>query len=167
MWRVTRVALALCSLTAPVHGARAEAESSFDEARARARALALEKQLMAPCCWQQTLDIHHSELADTLHVEIHDRLARGEPASAVRDSLVRRYGARILAVPDARWLEGAATAVILLLAAAGAWLWRRGLTWSRRSQGDELTREPHVEESESARAQNYDSTLDEELRRME
>jgi cytochrome c-type biogenesis protein CcmH len=59
-------------------------------------------RLIAPCCWNQTLDIHDSEIATQLRVEIAERLTRGEPALAIEDDLAARFGARIRAVPRAQ-----------------------------------------------------------------
>ncbi|HMJ15590.1 MAG TPA: hypothetical protein VK524_29440, partial [Polyangiaceae bacterium] len=40
----------------------------------------LEGRIRAPCCWNQTLDIHSSEIASALKREIRTRLRKGESA---------------------------------------------------------------------------------------
>jgi cytochrome c-type biogenesis protein CcmH len=91
----------------------------------------LEGRLLAPCCWAQTLDIHGSDIANSLRHEIRARLRAGESADRIEASLVERYGQRIRAVPDSvpldklgglGWLAvaGAAAFVGLVL-----WRWRR------------------------------------------
>ena len=63
------------------------------------RARAVSSRLIAPCCYQQTLDVHESELATALRAEIASRLRAGESPAQVEDSLVERYGERVRAVP--------------------------------------------------------------------
>lgn len=58
----------------------------------------LERRLLAPCCWNQTLDVHESDLAGSLRHEIRARLHAGEPQSVIEDDLAVRYGERIRAV---------------------------------------------------------------------
>ncbi len=83
-------------------------------------AAALEGRIMAPCCWMQTIDIHGSEIANELRVEIRKRLRAGESADAIQASLVQRYGERILAVPPGSPLKSVATLLALGLMGAGA-----------------------------------------------
>lgn len=83
-------------------------------------AAALEGRIMAPCCWVQTIDIHGSEIASELRVEIRKRLRAGETADAIQASLVERYGPRILAVPPGSPLKSVATLLALGLVGAGA-----------------------------------------------
>src|SRR5881394_2020769 len=59
----------------------------------------LEGRIMAPCCWNQTIDIHGSEAAYELRREIRKRLKAGESPDTNEPSLVTRFGPRILAVP--------------------------------------------------------------------
>lgn len=76
---------------------------------------ALEERVLAPCCWRQPLRDHESELASSLRAEISARLQAGEPAAAIEDDLVRRYGERIRALPasgDPRWIMVAAVAAL-------------------------------------------------------
>lgn len=65
-----------------------------------AEARLLEGYLVAPCCWTEPLDVHDSPLAHELRDEISARLGRGEPALAIEQDLVARYGERIRAVPS-------------------------------------------------------------------
>ena len=51
-------------------------------ANGEAGALAIETRLLAPCCWNGTLDTHDSELARTLRSEIETRVAHGASACA-------------------------------------------------------------------------------------
>jgi cytochrome c-type biogenesis protein CcmH len=77
--------------------ARADATASPDQAPAPGE-VTLERRLLAPCCWNQTLDIHESDLAASLRHEIRARLRAGEPQSVIEDDLAARYGERIRAV---------------------------------------------------------------------
>ncbi|MGN6108576.1 MAG: cytochrome c-type biogenesis protein [Kofleriaceae bacterium] len=74
----------------------------------------LERRLIAPCCWRQTLEDHESPVATSLRAEIRARLAAGEPAAAIELDLVGRYGERVRALPEGRdpkWVIATGTAV--------------------------------------------------------
>lgn len=61
----------------------------------------LERRLLAPCCWRETLDVHTSPLTTQLRAELRARLAAGESAQLIEDHLVVRYGPRLRAqLPD-------------------------------------------------------------------
>ena len=64
-------------------------------ANGEAGALAIETRLLAPCCWNGTLDTHDSELARTLRSEIETRVAHGESGARIESDLVERYGPKI------------------------------------------------------------------------
>lgn len=145
MVRIVVVLLfALCTL-------RAQASAGVE-----AHARALEKRLLAPCCWQGTLEVHHSELADALHTEIRARLRAGETTEAIQRSLVARFGTRVIAVPDPALLENTAAAVMAGLLAALLLLWARIRKGAR----------PRFESEPVDLAAGHDEQLDEELRRM-
>lgn len=67
-------------------------------------AASLIARLRAPCCWNQTLDVHASPSADGLRDEIRRRAAEGETVAAIEADVVKRYGERIRAVPSAGFL---------------------------------------------------------------
>jgi len=116
----------------------------------------VESHLLAPCCWQQTLDVHDSELARVLRAEVRARLAAGESADAIEDSLVQRFGARMRAVPRKDPTPWFALGGVLVVCAAGV----AALVVVRR-KARETVRRPLV----PARGVDpYDAALDEELR---
>jgi cytochrome c-type biogenesis protein CcmH len=86
--------------------ARAETKVALDQAPA-AGEVTVERRLLAPCCWNQTLDVHESDLASTLRHEIRARLHAGEAQSAIEDDLAARYGEKIRAVERGRDPGGA------------------------------------------------------------
>jgi cytochrome c-type biogenesis protein CcmH len=106
--------------SAPVGGSPSAAEHT------------LASRLLAPCCWNQTLDVHTSELALSLRREIRTRLAGGETAEAIEADLVGRYGERILAVPQGSPLGRVAATVLALVGLAGLGLLLLGFRWRRR-----------------------------------
>jgi cytochrome c-type biogenesis protein CcmH len=125
-------------------------------------ASAIEGRIMAPCCWQQTIDIHASEVSSELRREIRQRLRKGETADAIEASLVQRYGQRILAVPPGSPLKKIALGLSVLLIAAGigaVFLLRR---WQRQSGA------PAKGSSDApAKRDEWDDRLDEELGKLE
>lgn len=96
----------------------APASASQDATRARA----LEAQLMAPCCWSQTVDVHHSPAADAMRAEIRTLIDAGRTDGEIRARFVEEYGTRILVVPPAEGVGAAlyVTPALVLIVSAGA-----------------------------------------------
>lgn len=138
----------------------ADIAGALDAADVEAKARAVEHRLMAPCCWQQTLDVHHSDLADALHDEIRARIVGGETAAAIEHDLVDRYGDRVIAVPSPRLLEGTAGTLLALVGLFGVWLVHLGYGWTRRAS---TPSEPRDEEADP----RYDAALDDALDRLD
>jgi cytochrome c-type biogenesis protein CcmH len=139
----------------PVVGAPAEATSDRGAA-------VLEGRLLAPCCWNQTLDTHESDLASSLRAEIRGRLQRGEASATIEDDLAARYGERIRAVPkgrDPRTTLAVCVALAMALSAPGLfWLVRRSTRRIGRTAVDAVP---------ARERDDYDERLDAELRALD
>lgn len=124
--RALAAVVPLLFLLAPAHAALAQEHGSrSEEVRSGDHpGHSLEARLMAPCCWQQTLDAHDSPEARALRDEIDTRVLRGEPIASIEADMVRRYGERIRAVPSASVLDGVALFSITLLALGAIASWR-------------------------------------------
>lgn len=116
----------------------------------------VESHLLAPCCWQQTLDVHDSEISRVLRAEVRERLAAGEAPNAIEDSLVQRFGERMRAVPRKDPTPWFALAGVFIVCAAGV----AALVVVRRRARDMGPR-PLVP---TTGVDPYDAALDEELR---
>lgn len=112
----------------PAHGAAPEAEDLREYVAGASR---LEGRLLAPCCWNQTLDIHGSVPTYELRREIRSRLKAGESPDAIEASIVERYGKKILAVPDSSPLISVANVLGLAFAGAGIGAYFMLRRWSR------------------------------------
>jgi cytochrome c-type biogenesis protein CcmH len=157
MWRLSFVLVLLGTtwlLTTPAQGSGAEVEQ---------QARALETRLLAPCCYQQTLDTHNSELTTELRHELRRRLAEGETSKAIEQNMVERYGERIVAVPPSSPLEVVALASIVGVFMAGALVWLRARGWVRR--GAAARRQQP--ESEASDDEAYDAALDKALESLD
>ncbi len=135
------------------------AESGEDLQTFVAGASRLEGRILAPCCWNQTIDIHGSEPSYQLRREIRRRLKSGESAEDIEASFVKRYGAKILAVPTASPLGGVATGLAVLfggVGVAGYFMLRR---WSRAAEAAKLAARDKGPEKRDA----LDERLDREL----
>ncbi len=127
----------------------------------------LEGRLLAPCCWNQTLDIHESELARELRTEIRRRLAAGEASSVIEDNLVARYGERIRAVPKGKTLTGMGAWLTLVFALAGIGIAVVVIRWARRAKRNASSNtQPHAQETHASK-DAWDERLDAELREMD
>jgi cytochrome c-type biogenesis protein CcmH len=125
----------------------------------------LEGRIIAPCCWNQTIDIHGSEPSYELRREIRKRLKAGESPDAIEASFVARFGPKILAVPDSSPLGGLATVLSLTfggVGVAGYFMLRR---WSRAGKAGDALRKKKSEKdgAPSAKADALDERLDREL----
>ncbi len=67
---------------------------------AQTRYDALAAELVAPCCWKESLATHRSPAADTARAELRNLVAEGRTAAEIRERFVSKYGARILLTPD-------------------------------------------------------------------
>jgi cytochrome c-type biogenesis protein CcmH len=123
----------------------------------------LEGRLRAPCCWNQTLDIHGSEISNGLKREIRRRLIAGESADAIEESIVARYGEKIRAVPPNSPLKSVATLLSLALGLAGIGAGALIVRWRRRSR----LREAAEAERATGPRDEWDDRLDRELERLE
>ena len=114
------------------HGAAAKADFSEPVEGA----VALEGRIRAPCCWNQTLDIHGSESANELRREIRRRLKAGESQDAIQADFVRRYGEKILAVPPGNPLKDVGVILSLLFGASGVGALFMLARWRKRTLAD-------------------------------
>ena|SRR5437899_396512 len=75
----------------------------------------LHRELLAPCCYRETLDHHMSEAATAMKAEIHEMVAHGKTEREIVELYKSRYGLRVLAEPEgARWWIGTLTPVAAL-----------------------------------------------------
>ncbi|GAB4249026.1 MAG: hypothetical protein Kow00129_09760 [Thermoleophilia bacterium] len=65
-----------------------------------ALAQSIERELIAPCCWTQTVADHDSNAADEIKVGIRTMIASGASKEEIIDFYKERYGAEILAAPE-------------------------------------------------------------------
>lgn len=159
-------ALAAVVVSAPLGGdASASAADAPDtpDAMPAPGERAIEGRLLAPCCWDQTLDVHESELARELRREIRARIHRGETADAVERDLVERYGERIRALPSPVPLKIAAVGMMIGIALAG--LGTAFLLGKWRRAGENLSQSSGV--PGAVGRDDYDDLLDEQLRDLD
>lgn len=123
----------------------------------------LDGRIIAPCCWNQTIDIHGSEVSSGLRREIRERLRAGETPANIEAALVERYGKKILAVPQGSRLGSTGVLLGGLFASAGlgaVFLLRR---WQQRS----ASRAKAEGAPGSERRDALDERLDAELSRLD
>ena len=159
-------AVALADADHPAHVPASEAGedlTGYVEGASR-----LEGRIIAPCCWNQTIDIHGSEPSYELRREIRKRLKAGESAEAIEASFVARFGPKILAVPDTSPLGSLATLLSIGIGGvgvAGFFMLRR---WSRAGKESSAREQKKADKAEKAapspaQADALDARLDREL----
>ena len=147
------------------HTAPAASAQSSEELRTFVPgAAALEGKILAPCCWNQTVDIHGSEIANEIRREIRHRLRAGEPAAAIQASLVDRYGAKILAMPADSPLAGIALTVLVAIGGVGVAGFFMLKRWRRAGVSSKTSKKEQRDEASNER---LDERLDAELRSLD
>jgi cytochrome c-type biogenesis protein CcmH/NrfF len=65
-----------------------------------ARIQRLEKAVLAPCCYTETVGQHQSEIAVQMRVEIAKWVEQGRTDEEILDTYAKRYGAKVLVDPN-------------------------------------------------------------------
>lgn len=88
----------------PLRGDAQQTEAQQDTVTPELETVArrIEGQLIAPCCFAQTVANHYSDVAEQIKKQIRRRLAQGVTEEQLLNEYVRVYGERILAEPQAR-----------------------------------------------------------------
>lgn len=143
----------LCGLLVNCGGPHVRTPSANSEQSARA----LERRLMAPCCWRETLDVHSSPVSSQLRAEIRDRVSKGDSPQQIEHDLVARFGPRISAeLPETLgfWL---------VLAACGAGGILIARVARRVMQARQRTAKERTPSSASETDSQYEWQLDQDL----
>ena len=130
----------------------------------------LEGRLLAPCCWNQTLDIHASEPTYQLRSEIRRRLKAGESPEAIEQSIVERYGQKILAVPDSSPLVSVANLLAVGFVGAGVgafFMLKRWRVAGVAAAAAEKKKRAKAEAAADPKRDALDERLDRELEEIE
>ena len=94
----------------------------------RARIQRLEKAVLAPCCYKETVGQHQSEIAVQMRVEIARWVEQGKADEEILDTYAERYGAKVLVDPNTipkGWTLVVPWAVVGLGTLGAAWVaWR-------------------------------------------
>ena len=87
----------------------------------------IQDRFLAPCCWQQSVAVHDSDIAKQMRAEIGSMVASGKSEEQIVDVYVARYGERILREPRGakRWWLTVVPLVSIALATAGLVLFLR------------------------------------------
>jgi cytochrome c-type biogenesis protein CcmH len=141
-------------------------------------ARAIERMVIAPCCWMQPVSDHQSQASDEVKQQIRAWLAAGKTRQQVLDGFVEQYGVRVLAEPPN---EGFSRFLYLTpiaafgLSAIGLFVFVR--RWTGRKAGG--PREADAGPADSAASEgargsalaagtaDYEATLDDELRELD
>lgn len=88
----------LVTLTALALGFPLAARGSAPPSQDRVQRL--ERSLVAPCCWSETVADHRSEVAATMRAEIAKFVAAGKSDREILDYYKAQYGSRVLIEPE-------------------------------------------------------------------
>ena len=118
----------------------------------------IERRVLAPCCYRQTLAEHESDLARALRLEVRRRVARGESSTVIEDDLAHRYGEAVRAMPRG-WDPRALLAAIIAIALAVGGLVLRRLVCAR----PDVRAAPQEPAASPGENRAYEAQLDDEL----
>ena len=62
----------------------------------------IERQVVSPCCFSQTVDQHRSGAASDVRTDIRRMLREGRSEKEILGVLVQKHGTKVLAVPEAK-----------------------------------------------------------------
>jgi cytochrome c-type biogenesis protein CcmH len=154
------IALALAWLVAPA--AMAQEPGRADPVGFVEGEKTLEGRLLAPCCWTQTLDVHESESASSLRLEIRRRLHAGESSTDIESDFVARFGERIRAVPKGSSLTGMGVWLSIVVAISGLGVGYVAVRWARRGRRDQSAADA-TKSGEKKSRDEWDDRLDAEM----
>ena len=126
--------------------------------------------LIAPCCWNMTVDQHESPAAKKVRLQAADLVKAGKTKSEILDYFVAQpqYGERILATPSQDTLLGKSaywlTPIAFAFGAIIVFLSIRSLTKSRKAKGPPKT-QPKA--SPAGPGSQLDERVEEELNRLD
>jgi cytochrome c-type biogenesis protein CcmH len=86
------------------------------------KAREIEDNLIAPCCWSQTVSQHYSEVSEQIRQEVRAMVAAGKSRDEILDYYVAKYGERILATPRAKGFNRMVYILPWATLILGAWL---------------------------------------------
>ena len=141
-------------------------------------ARAIERLVIAPCCWMQPVSDHQSPASDEVKQQIRVWLSAGRTRQQVLDGFVEQYGVRVLAEPPnrgfSRFLYFTPIAVFVVSALGLIVFVRR---WTGRKAGASPGADARTvggsapEESRgparTAESADYEAKLDDELRELD
>ena len=133
----------VAALMVLVVGWPSEVRSQTEDARIRS----LESQVMAPCCWSQTVADHRSAAAEEVRQKIRQSVRAGMDDEAILASFISTYGKRILAQPEATGFDTLVYVLPPVFLAGGAalvWFLLRKLA-AGGSRGTKASRIPETE----------------------
>jgi cytochrome c-type biogenesis protein CcmH len=120
----------------------------------------IEKNLIAPCCWNQPISEHYSQVSEQMRQEVREMVAQGKSRDEILDYYVAKYGERILAIPRPKGINALAYILpwtALILGALGLYFLLR----KRRSPG------PVAVASQPASDNDYSSIIEKELKELD
>ena len=123
----------------------------------------IENNLIAPCCWNQPISEHPSEISDFMRAEIRAMVAEGKSRREILDYYVAQYGERILAAPRAGGINTLAYVTpfaALILGGWGLFLFRG----KRRVKAPAATAAPLPPQHDGGR---YNDIIEKELRELD
>jgi cytochrome c-type biogenesis protein CcmH len=81
----------------------------------------IENNLIAPCCWNQPISEHYSQVSEQMRQEVRTMVAQGKSRDEILDYYVGKYGERILATPRPKGINSLAYILPWAALVLGAW----------------------------------------------
>jgi cytochrome c-type biogenesis protein CcmH len=121
----------------------------------------IEDNLIAPCCWSQTVSQHYSEVSEQIRQEVRAMVAAGKSRDEILDYYVAKYGERILATPRAKGFNRMVYILPWAALVLGAWLLIVLLRKQRQPEFAAVPNPPSVSD------ERYTAIIEKEMKEMD
>ena len=99
-WHLLLIAIVSVALLVGIAAPARGADGDFTDEQ-NALISKIEGELIAPCCWTQTVEVHDSQKAEEIKMQVTLLVSQGKSEDEILDTFVDQYGEEILAAPRA------------------------------------------------------------------
>ncbi|MFQ5639342.1 MAG: cytochrome c-type biogenesis protein CcmH [bacterium] len=130
----------------------------------------IEHSLVAPCCWNMTVDIHDSPASHKVRKQITELLSAGKTKEQILEfmSSPQQYGERILAIPSSKTFLGkSAYWLVPVSFVLGLFVVGSAIRRLSRSKVTKTKKSSKVSKTKNQSGSQWEERVEQELKRLE